>query len=197
MKAAEKLILPCGAILPNRLAKSAMSENMAQPDFSPGNEFVRIYRTWGEGGTGLCISGNVMVDSKYLGEPNNVVIEEGLDNRKELEEWAGATRESDAMIWIQLNHPGKQTPRFLTKKPVAPSATVLSPPLDKMFNEPRELSEEEILEIISRFAYAAKRVKDCGFGGVQIHGAHGYLVSQFLSPLHNQRTDRWGGQYRK
>ena len=193
MNISDSLVLPCGASLPNRLAKSAMSENMANPQFTPGIEFVNAYTTWVNGGTGLSISGNVMVDSRYLGEPNNIVIEEGLDNKDELKKWAKCSTDSDSHIWIQLNHPGKQTPKFLTKEPVAPSAISFSAPLDKMFNSPRELSEDEIHEIIQRFGYAAKVVKDCGFEGVQIHGAHGYLVGQFLSPRHNQRSDKWGG----
>ena len=193
MKVNDQLLLPCGASLPNRIAKSAMSENMAKPVFFPGKEFHTAYRTWVEGGTGLLISGNVMIDSNCLGEANNVVIEEGLNNSKELKEWASATKDSKAHIWIQLNHPGKQSPKYLSKSPVAPSAIALAPPLNNMFNEPRELSESEILDIIKRFAFAAKVVKDSGFEGVQIHGAHGYLVSQFLSPNHNQRNDKWGG----
>lgn len=193
MKAREKLTLPCGATLPNRIAKSAMSENMAKPPFYPGEEFYRAYKTWVQGETGLIITGNVIIDSNFLGEANNVVIEEGLDNREELKSWAKASEGSSSQIWVQLNHPGKQTPKFLTTTPVAPSAISLRPPLDKMFNQPKELSKEEILEIIQRFAASAKIAKDCGFQGVQIHGAHGYLVSQFLSPKHNQRTDEWGG----
>lgn len=193
MKVHEELTLPCGAVLPNRIAKSAMSENMAKPVYYPGQEFYKAYKTWIDGEVGLCVSGNVMIDSHFLGEANNVVIEEGLDNKENLRNWAKAGAESKCHIWVQLNHPGKQTPKFLTPQPVAPSATPLSPPLDKMFNEPRELSEEEILDIIERFGYAAKTVKECGFDGVQIHGAHGYLVSQFLSSAHNLRTDKWGG----
>lgn len=193
MNVSDKLILPCAAVLPNRIAKSAMSENMAKPVLFPGQEFYNIYKTWVDGEIGLCITGNVMIDSNHLGEANNVVIEKGLDNKKELTEWAKAKDGSDSHIWVQLNHPGKQTPKFLTEKPVAPSALALAPPLDKIFNEPRELTEKEILEIIDRFAYAAKMVKNCGFNGVQIHGAHGYLVSQFLSSTHNQRADKWGG----
>ena len=94
---------------------------------------------------------------------------------------------------MQLNHPGKQSPKFLSKEPVAPSAISLKKPLDRLFNTPRALTELEILDIIARFAYAAKVCKESRFTGVQIHGAHGYLVSQFLSPTHNQRKDRWGG----
>lgn len=185
--------LPCGQILPNRLAKSAMSENMARPNHTSGSEFFALYHRWAKGGVGLCISGNVMVDSNHLGEPKNIVIEKNLDNFAELKAWASAKNGTSMKLWVQLNHPGKQSPKFLNSLPVAPSAIALQPPLNRIFNTPKELSEVEIQDIISRFAYAAKVVKEAGFDGVQIHGAHGYLVSQFLSPKDNQRTDRWGG----
>ena len=197
MEIAKTLRLPCGVVLPNRLGKSAMSENMAQPGHQPGDEFRTLYERWGRGGTGLCITGNVMVDSKQLGEANNVVIEQQIENFVGLVNWARAQDSSEMHIWVQLNHPGKQTPKFLTKEPVAPSSIPLSPPLDKMFNTPRELSEKEIQDLINRWGYAAKIVKQAGFKGVQIHGAHGYLVSQFLSPHHNQRKDSWGGSPQK
>ena len=193
IKISDELSLPCGAVLPNRIAKSAMSENMANANHYPGPEFFNAYKTWADGGTGLSISGNVMIDSRYRGEPHNVVIEKGLDNHKELGTWARASNGTRNNIWLQLNHPGKQTPKFLTRVPVAPSAVSLKPPLNKAFNDPRELKEEEILDIIERFSYAALVAKEAGFAGVQIHGAHGYLVSQFLSPHHNRRTDKWGG----
>tara|TARA_R110002072_G_scaffold64203_2_gene159187 strand:+ start:27632 stop:28852 length:1221 start_codon:yes stop_codon:yes gene_type:complete len=196
MNIEQELSFPCGSTIKNRLVKSAMSENMAKK-FHPKDEFYHCYKMWGEGGLGLAITGNVMVDSRHLGEPNNVVIEEGLDNLEGLRKWASVQDETGMAIWPQLNHPGKQTPKFLTNEPVAPSAVSLQPPLDKMFNTPRELKHEEILDIINRFGYAAKICKEVGFKGVQIHGAHGYLVSQFLSGHHNQRTDKWGGDITK
>jgi 2,4-dienoyl-CoA reductase-like NADH-dependent reductase (Old Yellow Enzyme family) len=94
---------------------------------------------------------------------------------------------------MQINHPGKQTPKFLTPLPVAPSAIAFPSPMNKLFNKPRALSTNEIKDVIKMFATTAKLAKDAGFDGVQIHGAHGYLVSQFLSPRHNQRDDQWGG----
>ncbi|MCP4913602.1 MAG: NADH:flavin oxidoreductase/NADH oxidase family protein [Oligoflexia bacterium] len=196
LKISESLKLPCGVVIKNRLAKSAMSENMGT-SFYPGEEFYHCYKKWGEGGLGLAMTGNIMVDSRHLGEPHNVVIEKNHKNYDKmiagLKKWASVIQETGMDIWPQINHPGKQTPKFLTPEPVAPSAVALKPPLDKMFNTPRELSEEEILDIIERFGYAAKISKECGFTGVQIHGAHGYLVSQFLSSSSNQRSDRWGG----
>lgn len=188
----DTLTLPCGAILKNRIGKSAMSENMGSRGYTSNEKFNRLYARWAEGGVGLLITGNVMVDRFALGEPHNVVIEQGIQDAN-LPLWAAAGKREGTHIWVQLNHPGKQSPKFLSKEPVAPSAIPLKKPLDRLFNTPRALTETEILDLIARFAYAAKICKESGFTGVQIHGAHGYLVSQFLSPTHNQRTDRWGG----
>lgn len=186
------ITLPCGSFIQNRLAKAAMSENMAR-GCHPDKEFVNAYSMWARGGAGLLISGNVMVDSRHLGEPFNVVIEKGFDNSLALQSWAKAAQGTQAKIWLQINHPGKQSPKFLNKAPVAPSAIPFASSLKAAFNPPRALSEKEIYEIIERFGYAAKVAKESGFDGVQIHGAHGYLISQFLSPIHNQRKDDFGG----
>lgn len=186
------LTLPCGVTLKNRLCKSAMSENMASADNGPNERLCRLYETWAEGGVGLCITGNVMVDKTALGEPNNVVISDDR-HLERLSAWATAGAKNDTQLWVQLNHPGKQIPKTLAKEPVAPSAIGFSGDLARFFNPPRALSEDEIHLIIKRFSTSAGIVKQAGFTGVQIHGAHGYLVSQFLSPRHNQRDDAWGG----
>lgn len=186
------LTLPCGVTLKNRLCKSAMSENMASADNGPNERLCRLYETWAEGGVGLCITGNVMVDKTALGEPNNVVISDDR-HLERLSAWATAGAKNDTQLWVQLNHPGKQIPKTLAKEPVAPSAIGFSGDLVRFFNPPRALSEDEIHLIIKRFSTSAGIVKQAGFTGVQIHGAHGYLVSQFLSPRHNQRDDAWGG----
>lgn len=191
------LTLPCGAILKNRIGKSAMSENMADHRHHPGPEFERLYSKWAQGGAGLLITGNVMVDSRALGEAHNVVVEKSNPNDAYLKRWAVAGGVNQTHLWPQLNHPGKQIPKFLSPVPVAPSAVSYPAPMNRLFSTPRALQETEILDIISRFAYAAETLKNCGFSGVQIHGAHGYLVSQFLSPHHNQRNDDWGGSFEK
>lgn len=189
----EELVLPCGVVLKNRIAKSAMSENMSTPDHKANVGFEKCYKTWASGGTGLLITGNVMVDRFHLGEPRNIVIERNEDGLDSLKLWAESGTINNTHLWIQLNHPGKQSPKFLTQTPVAPSALPFESSLSKVFNTPRSLSEVEIQNIIERFINAAVISKKAGFTGVQIHGAHGYLVSQFLSPRHNQRSDRWGG----
>jgi 2,4-dienoyl-CoA reductase-like NADH-dependent reductase (Old Yellow Enzyme family) len=191
-KISDELKLPCGAIIKNRIGKSAMSENMGSKGFVSNESLNTLYNRWSASGAGLLITGNIMINRKALGEPRNVVIEKSI-NDPNLKLWAAAGTKNNTHLWTQINHPGKQSPKYLSKQPVAPSAIPLKKPLDKVFATPRALTEEEIYDLIERYAYAAKVSKESGFTGVQIHGAHGYLVSQFLSPTHNTRTDQWGG----
>ncbi|WP_447754571.1 NADH:flavin oxidoreductase/NADH oxidase family protein [Pseudomonas nicosulfuronedens] len=189
----QPLHLPCGAVLKNRIAKAALSETLGTLDQSPTQKLARLYQRWSAGGSGLLITGNVMVDRLHLGEPGNVAIDDERDITL-LQRWASAGTQAGNHLWMQLNHPGKQTPLTLSSgDTLAPSAVPFSPDLQSFFKTPRALTEPEILDIIRRFATAAKLAKFAGFTGVQVHGAHGYLVSQFLSGHHNQRTDQWGG----
>ncbi len=176
----------------NRILKSAMSEILGSPSHAPTRELERLYGTWADGGLGLAITGNVMIDRTALGEPGNVVVEDERD-LDALRRWAAAGKRNAASLWMQVNHPGKQSPSFLSREPVAPSAIPLGAGLERAFATPRALTGEEIEELVARFARTAAIAKKAGFDGVQIHGAHGYLVSQFLSPHHNRRTDAWGG----
>lgn len=190
---ASPLILPCGIEIKNRLMKSAMSEVLGTVDNRPTARLCRLYDTFAWGGVGISVTGNVMVDASALGEPRNVVVEDDR-HLEALEAWARVGKANNTHIWVQLNHPGKQSPKNLSPEPVAPSAIPFSAPaLRKFFNPPRELTQEEINAIIDRFANSAAIVQKAGFTGVQIHAAHGYLISQFLSPNHNQRPDEWGG----
>lgn len=186
------LTLPSGTVLKNRIAKSAMSETLGTVDNHPTAALNTLYERWARGGTGLLITGNVMVDASALGEPNNVVVEDDRD-LPALKAWARAATQDDTQAWVQLNHPGKQSPNVLSPQPVAPSAVPFDPPHNRFFNSPRALEVSEIEDLIGRFARTAAVVKRAGFTGVQIHAAHGYLVSQFLSPHHNRRQDQWGG----
>lgn len=186
------LHLPRGQAIKNRICKSAMSEALAGRDGVPPPSLRRLYAAWAAGGAGLCITGNVMIDHRALGEPGNVVLEDA-GALEAFTAWAQAATASATHCWVQLNHPGKQAPKGLNQENVAPSAIPFRPEMQAMFPTPRELAESEILELIERFGKSAGLVRQAGFSGVQIHGAHGYLVSQFLSPHHNQRTDAWGG----
>lgn len=188
----DSLQLPNRAIIKNRIFKSAMSEALGTNNQNPREALVTLYKTWANGGAGLVVTGNVMIDRNALGEPNNVVVEDERDLDL-LMKWAKAGTENETHLWMQLNHPGKQSPKTISKDPVAPSAVPLSGDLKNFFNPPRALHVKEIEEIIIRFGKAARIAKKAGFTGVQIHAAHGYLISQFLSPHHNQRTDEWGG----
>ena len=188
---AQPFALPNGTVLPNRIAKAALSECLAGPDFSPGRQIKRLYSRWADSGQGLTITGNVMIDRRAIGEPGNVVVEDER-HLDDLREWAEIVKSAGAVGLVQINHPGRQSPRTLSRHPVAPSAVAV-PGMAGSFAAPRALTSTEIDDLIKRYATTARIVTEAGFDGVQIHGAHGYLVSQFLSPLSNQRTDAWGG----
>ena len=176
----------------NRLFKSAMSEQLSDANHNPTTELINLYSAWSKGGIGLSVSGNIMVDRQQLGEPKNIVLDHQSDIEK-FSKWCEAGKKNNTQFGAQLNHPGKQVPNFISKLPVAPSAIPLEGSLQKNFNIPKALTESEIFTIIEQFATSAKLAMNAGFTGIQIHGAHGYLVSQFLSSRHNQRTDSWGG----
>ncbi len=193
MNAFQPLQLPNGTQIPNRIAKAAMEENLAALDQGPSTELLRLYQAWAEGGAGLLLTGNVMIDRRAMTGPGGVVLE---DDRllQRFRDWARIGRAQGAQFWMQLNHPGRQMQANLGQPTVAPSAVALElGSFSKMFPLPRPLSDEEIGELIQRFARSAALAEQAGFTGVQIHAAHGYLLSQFLSPLSNQRTDSWGG----
>ncbi|HSI27346.1 MAG TPA: NADH:flavin oxidoreductase/NADH oxidase family protein [Aeromicrobium sp.] len=187
----EPFKLPNGTLLPNRLTKAALSECLAGEDFSPGDRIKQLYRRWSTSGAGMTITGNVMIDRRAIGEPGNVVIEDER-HLADIVEWADIVKSHGSVALVQINHPGRQVMRTLSAHPVAPSP-IVTPGMAGTFAVPRELTHDEILDIIARWARTAGIVTRAGFDGVQIHGAHGYLVSQFLSPLANQRTDQWGG----
>lgn len=187
---ARTLTLPCGVVLPNRIAKAGMSEQLADRCGRPTTALSHLYSRWAQSGAGLLITGNVVVDHSQLVEPYNVVIADDT-HLPELSRWAATARSRGAHAWLQLNHPGRQALRTVTRHPVAPSA--IKPDHRGVFAMPRALRSDEILRLIDRFGTAARVAQRAGFTGVQIHAAHGYLVSQFLSPLTNLRDDEWGG----
>lgn len=184
------LRLPSGVTLPNRLVKAAMTEGLADTRNNPTERHARLYRRWAEGGIGLLITGNMMVDRRYLEQPGNIALEPDVD-RTALARMASAATTGGTHCWVQLSHAGRQTPKAVAPTPVAPSAVTLD--IMGQFGQPRALGVDEIEDVIRRFAFAAKTVREAGFTGVQIHSAHGYLLSQFLSPVTNRRTDEWGG----
>ncbi|MFJ4840608.1 NADH:flavin oxidoreductase/NADH oxidase family protein [Streptomyces sp. NPDC088746] len=187
------LLLRSGQVLPNRIAKAAMEENMAGEGQLPGRQLLTLYRRWAAGGTGLLITGNVMVHAEALTGPGGVV----LDEKAPLEpftEWAKAGKSGGGAIWMQINHPGRQVASGMPGVVWGPSDIGVS--LGKhssRFGRPTAMTPRQIDETVTRFAVTAHRAEKAGFDGVEIHAAHGYLLSQFLSPLVNKRTDQWGG----
>lgn len=186
------ITLPNGTTIKNRFFKSAMSEGMGTREFQPKKNIATLYKRWAEGGTGLIITGNIMVDPKGTAEPGNIVFDKN-SNMEILKNWANQGQQHGAKVMVQLNHPGKQAPKTVSKQTVAPSAVPLGNGLNKLFSTPRALTTSEVEELVQKFVTSAKVAKEAGFSGVQIHAAHGYLISQFLSPHDNRRTDKYGG----
>ena len=189
----ESLQLPNGQVIANRIAKAAMEENMADLHQAPSKALKQLYKTWADGEPGLLLTGNVMVDRRAMTGPGGVALE-NEQHLASFREWADVARAKGVHFWVQLSHPGRQTMANLGQQALAPSAIALDVgSFSKMFAKPKAMTEDDIQDVIKRFATSARLAEQAGFTGVQIHGAHGYLLSQFLSPLSNHRTDRWGG----
>jgi len=196
------LTLPNGTILPNRLAKAAMEENMAAPNHLPGEHIFQLYKTWAAGGAGLLITGNVMIDHRAMTGPGGIALEAETPLAPFIT-WAKAAKQQhsakhyikhDTKIWMQINHPGRQVYAAMGGQVLSPSDIALNMGKhSKLFGKPSPMTENDIQSVIQRFVTTAYRAVEAGFDGIQIHAAHGYLLSQFLSPLTNKRTDSWGG----
>lgn len=186
-------ILSCGITLSNRLAKAAMEENMADVGQIPGPTLLRLYTSWANGGTGLLITGNVMVDGRAMTGPGGVVLDKHSDIAP-FKAWARAAKQNNTRVFMQLNHPGRQV--YASMGGDVLSSSDVSIDLGKhshLFSKPRAMTQQDIDQLIQRFADSAIKAEQAGFDGVQIHAAHGYLISQFLSPLTNKREDEYGG----
>ncbi len=189
----ESLNLPNGQVIPNRLSKAAMEENMADLDHLPAQSLFYLYQAWADGGVGLIITGNVMVDRRAMTGPGGVVLENN-DHLDAFQQWAKIARSKGAQVWMQINHPGRQMQSNLGQQTWAPSAIPLDlGNMSDKFATPIEMTQMMIDEVVQRFAHTAQLAEQAGFTGVEIHAAHGYLLSQFLSPLSNQRQNQWGG----
>lgn len=186
------IALPSGLTLHNRLIKAAMEENMANKDQQPDSAIFNLYSAWATGEMGAIITGNVMIDPEAMTGPGGISLHADSDLRPFIK-WASLSKMHDVKIIMQINHPGRQTYKSLGGKTIAPSNTALD--LGKhssMFSQPKEMSEADIQDVITRFTNTALKAEEAGFDGVQVHAAHGYLLSQFLSPLVNKRADKWG-----
>lgn len=188
------LTLPGGASIAHRLVKPAITEGLADPAGQPTERLERLYQMWADAGFALMISGNIIVDAEHIERPGNVIIdgEPSAELRRKLAHWTGIARQHGAHFWAQLSHSGRQTQKSVNPHPLSCSAIAVGLP-GGLFGAPRAMTQAQILDSIDRFGRAAGVCKSVGFTGVQIHAAHGYLISCFLSPNANQRTDRWGG----
>ncbi len=171
-----------------------MTEGLADALNRATPRHVALYRRWAEGGSGTLLTGNVQVDRRYLERAGNIVIDGPQDETQlaALEAMAEAGTAGGTQLWMQISHAGRQTPSLITTEPVGPSDIPLAIPGGR-FGKPRALSDDEIRNVIESFAFAAGVAKQTGFSGVQVHSAHGYLLSEFLSPRVNKRDDAWGG----
>lgn len=190
----DSLTLPSGLQLPNRLVKAAMTEGLADANNVATPKLAALYERWAKGGIGLQLTGNVQIDRRHLERPGNVVIQGPQSNaqRDGLAAYAQAAKSCGGKVIMQLSHAGRQTPSTVNDAPLAPSPVALKMP-GGIFATPSPMREEDVKSVIAGFGHAAKVAMETGFDGVQLHAAHGYLISQFLSPLSNQRNDEWGG----
>ena len=190
----DKITLPCGAQIKNRICKAAMTERIAFADNYTNQRHVNLYKKWAEGDIGILLTGNVQVDKNHLEGPANVCIEEDTyaEQLPLLRKWAEEGTKDNTHLWMQISHAGRQTPGEINSSPKAPSSVQLKIP-GRNYGVPSALSTEEINEIIKKFTFVAKIARETGFTGIQIHSAHGYLLSEFLSPDINLREDEWGG----
>lgn len=192
--------LPNGVELKNRIMKAAMEENMADSAAinHPTPQMDRLYRAWAEGGAAMVLSGHVMIDPFAVGAPADLILTKETSGSESDSRWKSmidSARLNNTRFLLQLNHPGRQARKgtglpTYGASPIAVSAGVGS---SALFETPIEMTEEKIQDIISRFAWTAKKAEELGVDGIEIHAAHGYLISSFLSPKSNVRQDRWGG----
>lgn len=200
MQITSSLRLPCGVTVPNRLCKSAMTESLADEWGRPTERLCRLYDRWSQGGAGLLITGNIQVDRRYVERPGNVCIDGTQDDAQLelLKAFAKSGQSHGSLIFAQISHGGRQSNGMINMNPVGPGNIRLDLP-QLFFGTPTPLSVDDIQNVKERFIYAATVCKSCGFDGVQIHSAHGYLLSSFLNPRANNRpeifgdTDQYGG----
>ncbi|WP_259396880.1 oxidoreductase [Psychromonas sp. SR45-3] len=179
------ITLPCGAIIKNRIVKSAMSDSLGNGEGNATKAQARLYEKWAQGGVGLSIIGEVQIDYRYPETPGNLFLGPTSDIQA-LRLLTKQATINGAHIWPQLGQAGGLSYSQLSV-PKGPS------PLNTDNFQCSGMSLEEVLELPDQYANAAKIAKKAGFTGVQIHAGHGFLLSQFLSPLFNHRQDKYGG----
>ncbi|RYP19696.1 hypothetical protein DL765_003211 [Monosporascus sp. GIB2] len=192
---------------PTRFLKAALSERLSSWHPSnlsmrgvPSKELINAYRRWGEGGFGVILTGNTMIAPDQLEAPGCLIIprdapiEEGDERFQRFRELATAAKAKGSLVYVQVSHPGRQVTENIQPHPISASDVQLEGNfLGMTFAKPRAMEKADIDAVIDAFAHAALYAHRAGFDGVQLHGAHGYLLAQFLSPTTNKRTDEYGG----
>ena len=181
----DKIKLPCGVILKNAIVKSPMSDSLGDGKGNPTKEQIRLYERWAQGGTSLSLIGEVQLDYSYPERPGNLVLNDDSDI-KLFKELTSKALINGSHLWAQIGHAGALS-HLPISKPKGPSL------LDIEGLKCEGMSLNEVKNLPSRYAKAASKAKELGFSGVQIHAGHGFLLSQFLSPLFNKREDEYGG----
>lgn len=179
------LKLPCGVVLNNRIVKAAMSDSLGDGRGNATEAQTRLYERWAQGGVALSLIGEVQGTPHYPEKPGNLVLTPSAD-KQALQELAQRGSINGTHVWPQLGHAGALS-YLPISQPTGPSA------LDLAELKCAGMSIEDIESLPTMYANAALIAKSVGFGGVQIHAGHGFLLSQFLSPLFNHRIDEYGG----
>jgi 2,4-dienoyl-CoA reductase-like NADH-dependent reductase (Old Yellow Enzyme family) len=190
---------------PNRFLKAAMTERLSSwspDDFKargvPSRELINVYKRWGEGGLGHILTGNIMVAYDHLEAAGNPIVPPDApfsgERFERFAELARVSKLHGGLITGQVSHPGRQVTESIQPKPISASDVQLEGEVMGMtFAKPRAASIDDIKDIIARFTHAAEFLSKAGYDGIQLHGAHGYLLAQFLSKTTNRRTDQYGG----
>ncbi|KAI9875447.1 MAG: hypothetical protein M1830_008461 [Pleopsidium flavum] len=207
----QPLTLPCGLLLPNRLVKCPMQETLAVAPFfdPPVDKFMNLYTKWADANYGLIITGQVQIDIRFLSIKGDVVCHDKATEEPHFskwKQWAKIAQAGGTPCVVQLAHPGRMSPAGAGNRPAdMPALCPSSVPvklgdswldkmaLDKVLGTPRAMETEDIDAVVADFVRGARVAKEAGFAGCQLHGAHGFLLSQFLSPHTNRRTDSYGG----
>ncbi|KAF1355902.1 FMN-linked oxidoreductase [Lizonia empirigonia] len=194
-----------GKAAPNRFLKGAMTERMSSWDPEnleargvPSKNLINLYRRWGEGGIGLILCGNIMIEYDHLEAAGNPIIprksEFSGERFEAFKEMATEAKKHGSLFVGQVSHPGRQVESRIQKNPVSASDVQLEGNIMGMtFAKPHAATDEDIANITEGFAHAAEYLEKAGYDGIELHGAHGYLLAQFLSPTTNHRTDKYGG----
>ncbi|KAI1635226.1 NADH:flavin oxidoreductase/NADH oxidase [Biscogniauxia mediterranea] len=194
-----------GKTAPNRFIKGAMSEHLATwhpTDLPkrgvPTKELINAYRRWGEGGFGVLLSGNVMIKYDHLEGPGNPIVPQDApfsgERFEAFKAMAAAAKAHGSLFVAQVSHPGRQVGAQVQPNPISASDVQLEGTvMGQTYNKPRAMDKKDIEDVVDAFAHAAQYLHKAGYDGIQLHGAHGYLLAQFLSLSTNKRTDEYGG----